>query len=413
MARVASSTATIKIGLMLVMVARILAIVWLLPAIFVNVDWAKGPLDPWNLGAVGSILASALFIEGSRHAKSWLLTPVLLIGGLFLVYTNLQVAFDNATIHSDHSRDDRKQAIIAAKKASSQRSQLSQGRAAAAETAGETPSTAYEADIQQAIARDAKRWAATGECDPLKTTAGQSMKYCSDIAALRSKKAQAETRERLDREIGLLDSKTENMPAVTSADPFADNIAELLLAFGIHISDDVKAALPAQKNASRALALELVAAFGPMAWLLLIDALVGGARAARTLTPQTPEPRRKPEKPAFLASSQNVATSQLDGANSNSVPSVQQPVPAVPLDDPFHQFVSDDLEDCPGVYMKAAEPWLLWSKWCSARGISPGSQRAFGMKMGAVFAKDQNNNRPRYLNVRQKRPVPKLVVANG
>ncbi len=124
--------ATIKTATIIRIVACMIAPFWLAPAIFVNVDWSKGLWDGWNWASVGSILASAVFMEGARRARSVVFTPVLVVFGFYLVFCNVQVAFENVSHRSDDRSDHRRTAMVAAKNGSSQRSQWSQGRSEAA-----------------------------------------------------------------------------------------------------------------------------------------------------------------------------------------------------------------------------------------------------------------------------------------
>jgi hypothetical protein len=58
--------------------------------------------------------------------------------------------------------------------------------------------------------------------------------------------------------------------------------------------------------------------------------------------------------------------------------------------------------------------WQAWQRWCAENNVGAGHQRAFGVKMTARFARESNNNRPRYPNVRVRQPGSKigLVASN-
>ncbi len=92
----------------------------------------QGAVGRMELASVGSILASAVFMEGARRARSVVFTPVLVVFGFYLVFCNVQVAFENVSHRSDDRSDHRRTAMVAAKNGSSQRSQWSQGRSEAA-----------------------------------------------------------------------------------------------------------------------------------------------------------------------------------------------------------------------------------------------------------------------------------------
>lgn len=250
---------------------------------------------------------------------------------------------------------------------------------------------AYEADIQAKVSADARRWKATNECDPQHTTAGPSMAFCSEIATLRAKLAEARRRDELDAKIAAIDATAGETEVVTSVDPFADNIADFLAVFGLKLSDETKHALAAQKDVTRSLSLEILAMFGPSAWLLLINAMLAPRQTPVAPAPATPARREKPV---------SVAPAPVAAMDDT---------PLVPMDDPFHAFVAERLEDANGAVMKAGDPWQMWLRWCVDNKHEPGSQKAFGGKMKSRFAWEPNNNRPRYLNVRAKVPALRLV----
>jgi len=116
-----------------------------------------------------------------------------------------------------------------------------------------------------------------------------------------------------------------------------------------------------------------------------------------------PAPLRKEPTPAHKP-----AQSAPEAAAIQTAPEA-----TVAHDDPFHKFVAAMLEDAPGTFLPADAPWQAWLRWCVDHGIDAGNQRAFGQKMGTRWARDRNNNRPRYLNVRLKAVTPSLRVVGG
>src|SRR5690242_15929717 len=106
--RAKGSSATDRAATIVWMVACMVAPVWLVPALVINVEWSAGILSPWNMAAAGSILASALFIEAARHSRSWIMGPIFVVAALFLTAVNVQVAFEHAASKSDHRSDDRR-----------------------------------------------------------------------------------------------------------------------------------------------------------------------------------------------------------------------------------------------------------------------------------------------------------------
>ena len=375
------------------MVAGMVALCLLVPALMINIDWAAGILAPWNLAAVGAIVGSAIFVEASAKAASWMMRPVYLVCAVLLFACNVQVAFENAATRSDHRSDHRKSSMVAAKTQSSQRSQWSQGRTEAATVAGETPAASFVSQIE--AAKFDRLWTRSKECTD--ATATESREFCKGVESLKSKLAAAQRRDDLDRKIEAVDAKTETGEVVTSADPFADNVAAVLGIFGIEVSEASKKAVGAQKDLLRSLALEVVATFGPSAWLAAFSALLAFGHNMRTEAPR----------------SENMRTKAKKGDTSKPKPetvAADVPEPPVALDDPFHKFVSEIIEEVPGVSTPAGEPWQAYLSWCAKAGKDAGSQKAFGGKMKARFAWESNNNRPRYLNLRVRKAAPHLRV---
>lgn len=386
------SSATDRAATVVWMVAGMVAPVWLVPALVINVDWAAGLLSPWNLAAAGSILASALFIEAARHSRSWVMGSMFVVASLFLAGVNVQVAFEHAASKSDRRSDDRRSAMKTAQDQSSQRSQWSQGRSEAATIAGETPAGKYEADIQQLISRNSDRWQATGECGPMRITAEQSKAFCASVAELRGRADAARRRDALDTKINAAVDRAGGVEVPTTADPYADNVAAFLGIFGMKFDDDGKRALSASKDLLRSAGLEIIAAFAPTGWLLMVGAFMSGSSRPRPT-------EAKAERPPRAAP---VATPRP----------VERETP-VDMDDPFHAFIAEKMEDATGTRLPAGEPWQCWLVYCADKRLDAGSQKVFGVKMKARFAWESNNNRPRYLNVKIKsEPAIRLAVSN-
>lgn len=388
------------------MVARMVAVWPLIPAMLININWADGIAAPWNLAAAGAIVGSAVFVEASWQARSWLMSPVYLLLATILFACNAQVAFENVTTRSDHRSDHRKSAMVAAKSQWSQRSQWSQGRAEAATIAGEAAPATFQSEIDAKIASDSRRWQSTGECNPLQITAADSRSFCSAIAELKAKKAAAERRDELDAKVAAIDAKAELAGEVpTSADPFADNVAAFLSMFGVELSNATKKAIGAQKDVLRSVTLEIVATFGPTAWLLTVNGMMSAAPHAPV---PKPTPERKPERRSWSWRRNRHDKADLAAKVENI--DMAEPAPAVALDDPFHKFVAEMIEEATGITTPASETFKAWQAWCAKYGLEIGTQKAFGTKMVAKFARENNNHRPRYLNIRIRSTRPSLRV---
>lgn len=363
------------------------------------------PGDLGQFGNAASIIFSAGFLTASGFAQGRWRKAGLTVSGLFLILVNAVLAFSNGSERSDDQSDHRRAATVVAQNQSSQRSQWSQGRTEAATIAGEKAVAAYEAEVQQAIARDARRWQATVQCNPLKITL-LSRKFCAEIAGLHEKLAAARRRDALDAKIEDLDhpktdarqqgghpSDQPKQAEVAHAAVYSFGSAILALADIRRSSgtpEEKARSLTAWRHLLRALMLELIAGMGPMGWIMMISGLaeLAGGRPGAPLVP-------RPEKVARGEPKAVPATPQVSAATV--------PEPDVPLDDPFHRFRAERLEDYSGTSLPAGRPWAMWQEWCAENRIASGTQKAFGKKkMKTSFAWESNHNRPRYLNVRAK-----------
>lgn len=397
-------SATVRFATIARTVAGTVAVLFLVPALAINVNWVDGVASPWNWAAVGSVVGSAVFVEAARHSRSWGWAPLYVLLAFALFLANTQTAFENASHKSDRRSDHRKSLTVAAETARSQRSQWSHGRTAAATVAGEAAPTTIQSEIDAKVSAEAGRWRASHECDPLEIKSQGTRDFCSEVSTLKAKKAAAERRDELDGKIAKLDEKTETKEeAPTSLDPFADNVAAFVLMFGVRLSDDTKRAIGAQKDFTRSVTLELIATFGPSAWLLMVQGMF--AVVAR-VPAQVPAPERKPEarKGRWFGRKEQEVVAAVPA------PVVAPEPPVVALDDPFHKFVAECIEEAAGINLPAGDAFKAWQAWCSKNGVDPGHQKPFGLKMIAKFARDNNNNRPRYLNIRLKQARPSLRV---
>ena len=67
--------------------------------------------------------------------------------------------------------------------------------------------------------------------------------------------------------------------APSSADPYAESLARFFSVFGYQVTDEGKALLSSYRDWGKAIGLELMAAFGPMALTLLFEMLLGSHSA--------------------------------------------------------------------------------------------------------------------------------------
>lgn len=341
------------------MVATMVAPLWTLPALAINVAWEEGLLSPWNVAACASIAAAALFTAAACQAKTRGAAFALALAAVLLTTSNTLTAFTNASHRTNDGRDHRETQIAAAERQKQQRSQWSQSRKSAATIAGEKPAATIQAEIDLAIATNARRWASTGHCAPASVTARASMAFCGQVAALRGQLGAAERRDDLDARIGRLDhdaSKTD----VVSNEPLLVASSNLAAAIGLPLPEAVTNALPAMRDALRALTLELIAALGPAAWLVLW----------RTHAPLRSQAAREVRN---------------------------QPSQAI---DNVAAFIDARVEQDANSTAKAGDMWSAWQAWCAEHSHPPGTQKRFGQAVAHWFKRDRNGGRPRYVGAR-------------
>jgi hypothetical protein len=364
-----------------------IAALCVVPALLVNVDWSPSTPLTWKVAPAALILGSALFVEAAYRARSYILSPLYVVLALLMMATNFLSAFNNATHRTGDRSDQRRGLISAAEQAEHQRSQWSQARLEAVKLVGETPVAVIRADIERAVSVDARRWQATGECDPLKTTAGASMTFCAQIASLRKQLGAAEQRDRIDAQLASLLTSTSGTATPATADPFSENLAGVLGVLGVHLSDTGKQMISTQRDLLLALCLELLATFGPTAALLTF-----GGRHAPTARPA-----------ARLVTVQAIN----NGTSGTRLITLAEP------SDHYADFIAARLEPCEGASIRAGDAWELWLQWCADQDAEPGTQKRFGARMKMDFAHDKTNNRPRYLGVRAKRPTSALKIVTA
>lgn len=350
------------------MAARGFVLVWLLPALAINLDWSANGRPDWNIAAALTIAATAVIFEAVRHAKGRAWLVVLLTFGALLFLSNVANGFRNAAIRSGDSSDHRRGEIEAAQRAIDQRARLRNGRFETVAIAGERPASDYQAQIDRLKTGDAKRWNATNGCDANGgITLAESMAFCANLAVLRGKFEAAQTRDQIDNELAALDRRHEGA-APTSADPFADNVAGILNRVGVTaVPESVRVFF----DAVWAMIPELIAAFMPALSLLLIDHYQHQC-ALHEVTTRLTRSRDK-----------------VEGA-------------AAPPVDPFARFVAEMLEPAPGERLAPSEGFRLWQSWCGSNGRDPESQRWLGLRLGRLFPVEERHNRKYYLNVRPR-----------
>jgi hypothetical protein len=364
--------------------------VLLLPAIVYNVDWTGHGSWQANATAVIMILASALFIEAGHIARDWVLTPLLMVAALCLVVGNTKQAMRNLSLSNEVASEVRAATLAGGSHLASQRSHLLARRNAQVEIAGETTVGTLKAQLEALQLSDPRTWNATDGCEEVRAKASGA--FCARVAAARGKIEAAAERDRLDAELAKLPLPTVVAPTSTEApvvDPYVANTKALLEEVGFKPTERL---IKAEEALFRAFLLELTAAFGPTAWLLLVSMLQTGvahvsAAAARM---------RKPAAKALPASEAKAHT------------------PALPENaDDLDRCIADVFEDAPAGKMAAKEIRPLVVAWHEVRNLKLDESKLW-MRMGQRFRRDPNNGRPRYLGLRPRvKGSPRLAVVGG
>ncbi len=238
------------------------------PAVYVNIE--ATPM-PWTPFAVGSVIFAAVFVQLAQARRSfWFGT----LAAVFIAI-NLATALGNVASMSDETRDGRSSAIERKGQVDGKRTALNKARKVQVELAGEVPAQTIEGNLQALIASDAPRWTGSEHCNPDKITLQATRTLCDQIAKLEAKKAAALKRDEIDVKLAEVDKETV-FGGPSSADPYAESLARLLTVFGFQVSDEGKALLSSSKDWGKAIGLELMAAFGPMALTLLFEMMLLG-----------------------------------------------------------------------------------------------------------------------------------------
>ena len=217
--------------------------------------------DAYALDAVRyrSVIFAAVFVQLAQARRSWGLDARRGVHAI-----NLATALGNVASMSDETRDGRSSSIERKKQVDDKRKGLNDARKVQVELAGEVPAQTIEGNLQALIASDAPRWTASEHCNPDKITLQATRTLCDQIAKLEAKKAAALKRDEIDVKLAEVDRETV-FGGPSSADPYAESLARLLSVFRFEVSDEGKALLSSSKDWGKAIGLELMAAFGPMA----------------------------------------------------------------------------------------------------------------------------------------------------
>lgn len=386
--KVAARQSTIGGGLL----ALAVSLPWIAMACWVNLDWRADTGS--QVASVMLIAAGAvLWTAAVRHG----ITTLGVVYGCLafvLLLNNAAIAFGNLHRHTVDARDGRATVAATVLERSQQREQLSRNRTQADAVAGGKPAETLAAEVDALIAQNANRWRATNECAPDSITLPESASFCGAVSRLRAGLAAARQRDAIDRELATLKSEPGTV-AVSEADPFAGGISQLLAALGVKLSSETERLLPVLRDALRALLVELAATMAPAACMGILG--LGAARSEER--GRSRRPWRLPRLSVFP----NVVKFRPVRAVSQS-----------PAEDNgaelLSRFLAECTEDAKGASTAAGELWARYNTWCELNRIKePGSQTAFGLRMGARYRKE-GTGRPRYiglrLRTREQRVVP-------
>ena len=263
------------------------AFAWVMtgPAIYVNIEATPPSWMPFAIGSV--MLASVCVYLAWEKGSFWFWT----LGAIFTAI-NLTTALSNVSGISAEAISGRGGVIEQKGSVSGQIAKLTAAREAQEKIAWELATETIEGNMQALIASDSTRWKASDHCNPDKVTQPETRSLCDAIAKEKAKKAAAEKRDEIDTKLAEL-RKKEVFGGPDAKDPYAESLARFLSVFGFTFSDEGKSLLSASKDWGKAIGLELMAAFGPMALVALFELLFASSPAAasgpaRTLVSAAP-----------------------------------------------------------------------------------------------------------------------------
>jgi hypothetical protein len=223
--------------------------------------------------AIAMIVGSALIIDVAFRQPHWARTPVLLLVAVFLVYGNTKAAIRSLSLASKGASEAREARMAAGSQLAAQRSRLEARRAVQAKIAGEEAVTTLETAVEELKVSEPQRWRLTKGCDPVAVTS--SAEFCQRFAQAKAKVAAAIERDKVDAQLASLPSATSGPNGVAEvvpkvADAYVANVIAIAKELGYQPTERLVAA---EEAMTRALGLELLAAFGPFVWLSFLESL--------------------------------------------------------------------------------------------------------------------------------------------
>jgi hypothetical protein len=380
-------------------VARCLALGALVPALYYNLDYSHGILTGHNVSSGLMVLFSAVFIEVSFRNWQLVRSLILLAVVAIFLYGNTKSAIRNMSMGREAASEAKIEKLQVGSQVASQRVALGRRIEAQVKIADWDALDVLEAALERVQNSDPRLWELSEQCK--QTKGPKSKEFCDKVSAAKIKVGAARERDKLQAQLDKLPAPTVALPTDDQkvevvVDAYVANAKALLKEAGYNPSDRL---IKAEEALSRAFGFELLAAFGPWAWLMFIDLLQG-----------------VPGHASGVAKKLKNLTGRRKGKAKLDTTAETPAAPSTSADD-IDRFIADELEvGVADARMKAGEIRLLWAPWCQKHGIDPKREDELWKRLRTMqgVKHDPNNNRPRYLGVRKRvKAGPTLVVNNA
>jgi hypothetical protein len=378
----------VVLGTLALTIGYTLAPSWVAPALYYNLEW-HAPDKLWDnvwatLYVAGGALCFAALHVVRDAAMKWLAVAL----GIILVLNNSWNALDTLAHSADSRVDSRKTEITDFSDRQSQRSAWSRTIADAEKKVGTDSVEAIQAELDAHIAKGAKMWQATNECDPMEIN--KAATFCSTANTLKGKVATATKRDEAQAKLDDDTRVNGGKKAPTNADPMGALFASLMATFNAVLSPDGQKGVRAWRVVVNTLALEAMAAIMPMIHIAVLRAIAAGIKGAvRIADARRANAQRRRQEPRSNPTTLEPAAPP-------------KPEPKVAITPEFERWAADELEEGATYNIGATESCKMHNAWLVKRNIKPVSQTQFGRMMGARFTRDEESKYRRYLGVRAR-----------
>ncbi len=296
---------------------------------------------------------------------------------------------------ADHRIDGRSTEISGFSRGESERSGWSAIVGDAKKLVGTAPVAALQSEADGYIAKGAKVWRATEQCNPLEIN--RAAAFCAEVARLKARVATAAERDKAQAKIDAYDASHVGAKPPTNADPMAALFSSLMATFNVSVTADGQKGFRAWRGVWNTVALEAMAGVMPLIWVAIIRSLVASIKGLqRMATARATRQRNVPEK--------------LDNDDIAPVakPVVEKPTKITPE---FERWCADELEEGATYSIGATIAHKQHNAWRKRHNMPEISQKRFGEMMGERFTRDKNHGYPRYLGAQASaRKSPGLRV---